>query len=50
VARPGLHIFLQNWRNSDASLREKLREAIANQAIKARTHSTCCGHPGQPGC
>jgi hypothetical protein len=42
--------LIQNWRQSDASLPEKLREALANQATKIRTGSPCCGHPGQPGC
>ncbi|MBV8527359.1 MAG: hypothetical protein JOZ75_03500 [Candidatus Dormibacteraeota bacterium] len=48
--RIGLHIFIQNWRDSDASLPEKLRETVANQLTKVRTGRPCCGHPGQPGC
>lgn len=50
MPRPGVGIFLQNWRESDAPFLEKFREAVANNATKFRTHSTCCGHPGQPGC
>ena len=31
-------------------LGEKLRLAFRNTGIKIKTHSTCCGHPGEPGC
>lgn len=48
--RPSIGIFLKNFRESDASFEEKLRETVANQYTKIRTGSTCCGHPGQPGC
>jgi hypothetical protein len=42
--------FVSNWRNYDAPLITKLKLAIHNNLIKIRTHSHCCGHPGQPGC
>ena len=48
--RQSLGIFVKNFRDTDASFEEKLRETVANQYTKIRTGSTCCGHPGQPGC
>ncbi len=39
-----------NWRDSDLPLLERMRVAARNNLIKLRTRSSCCGHPGEPGC
>ena len=31
-------------------LGRKLRLLLRNLSIRLRTGSTCCGHPGEPGC
>jgi hypothetical protein len=46
----GFKISLQNFRDYDAPFATKVRMAIANNLKKARTHSSCCGNHGQPGC
>jgi hypothetical protein len=28
----------------------KVRLVVRNGAIKIKTRSACCGHPGEPGC
>lgn len=43
------HVF-DNLKNYEGSLASKMRLLVKNQMIKARTGSTCCGHPGEPGC
>jgi hypothetical protein len=50
VDRPSFRASLANFRTYDAPLLEKVRLAIANNLIKVRTGSSCCGHHGQPGC
>lgn len=37
-----MHVEMPLWR--------KLRLAARNTWIKVSTGSTCCGHPGEPGC
>jgi len=41
-----------SWRNltQPMPLRPKIRLIVRNNAIKIRNASTCCGHPGEPGC
>ena len=41
---------LANFRDYDAPLLTKMRLVMRNNLIKARTHSSCCGNHGQPGC
>lgn len=31
-------------------LSRKLKRVVANNWTKLRTRSSCCGHPGEPGC
>jgi len=50
MARPSMSAFLANWRTYDAPFSEKLRLSMRNNAIKARTASSCCGNHGEPGC
>lgn len=50
MSRPSISAFFANFGSYDASLATKLRLAVANTATKARTRSSCCGHPGEPGC
>jgi hypothetical protein len=42
--------FLRNWTRSDLTTEEKLRQAVKNAAIKARTGDGCCGNHGEVGC
>jgi hypothetical protein len=42
--------FFRNWTRSDLTTEEKLRQAVKNAAIKARTGDTCCGNHGEVGC
>jgi hypothetical protein len=45
-----MRVSIANFRDYDASLLTKVRLVIANNLIKVRTHSSCCGNHGQPGC
>ncbi|MHB8868997.1 MAG: hypothetical protein ACYC6T_17605 [Thermoleophilia bacterium] len=36
--------------HADMPLVQKVRLVARNNWIKLRTGSTCCGHPGEPGC
>lgn len=40
------------WRNWQQPMpfRQKWRLAVKNTGIKIRTHQTCCGNYGEPGC
>jgi hypothetical protein len=42
--------FFRNWTRSDLTTEEKLRQAVKNAAIKARTGDGCCGNHGEVGC
>jgi hypothetical protein len=42
--------FFRNWSRSDLTTEEKLRQAVKNAAIKARTGEGCCGNHGEVGC
>lgn len=42
--------FFRNWTRSDLTTEEKLRQAVKNTAIKARTGDSCCGNHGEVGC
>jgi hypothetical protein len=42
--------FFRNWSRSELSTDEKLRQAVKNAAIKARTGNSCCGNHGEVGC
>ncbi len=46
---PSLRSALTNL-GADMPLREKLTRLLANNWIKARQRSSCCGNHGQPGC
>jgi len=48
--RPSLRALFNNFSSYEAPFHEKLGLALRNTFIKVRTHSSCCGHPGQPGC
>ncbi|HEX4539781.1 MAG TPA: hypothetical protein VH112_05995 [Acidimicrobiales bacterium] len=48
--RPSIRTSLRNFVEYDAPVGTKLRMALTNNLTKLRTHSQCCGHPGQPGC
>jgi hypothetical protein len=50
VTRPSLRVSIANFRDYDASLLTKVRLVVANNLIKVRTKSNCCGHHGEPGC
>ncbi len=47
--RVGLRNSVTNW-NQPLPTRTKLRLLARNLWIRARTHSNCCGHDGEPGC
>jgi hypothetical protein len=49
-SRPSTRALFANWRTYDAPFMTKLRMAVSNNLTKIRTKSTCCGHPGEPGC
>jgi hypothetical protein len=50
MERPSMRTALRNFSAYDAPIGTKLRLALTNNLTKLRTHSQCCGHPGQPGC
>ena len=50
MASPSLRDLIANFREYDAPLATKIRLALRNTAIKVRQRSSCCGHPGEPGC
>ena len=50
MVRPSLRAAFANWRKPDWSWRDKLRLALANNLLKLRRRSNCCGHLGEPGC
>ena len=41
-----------SWRNlrQPMPLGRKIKLVVRNTAIKFKTRSPCCGHPGEPGC
>jgi hypothetical protein len=47
---PSPRAFFRNFSTYDAPFATKLSMAVRNTLIKIRTHSNCCGHPGEPGC
>ncbi|MDQ3810663.1 MAG: hypothetical protein M3336_10265 [Chloroflexota bacterium] len=47
--RPSLGNSLANLRQP-GSLTWKLERYTANMLARLRRRSTCCGHPGEPGC
>jgi hypothetical protein len=50
MAGPSLRAMFGNFHEYDADFLTKIRLAGANTWTKVRTRSSCCGHPGQPGC
>ncbi|GIU93218.1 MAG: hypothetical protein KatS3mg011_2124 [Acidimicrobiia bacterium] len=50
MSRPEPRWVIENWRRSPLPLREKLALVFRNNLIKAKRRSSCCGHPGEPGC
>lgn len=50
MSRPDPSDLVRNWRESSLPLPEKIRLAVRNNLIKVRSGSSCCGHPGEPGC
>lgn len=50
MARPNFGDFFANWRRSDLSVGDKMRQAVKNNSIKFRAGSPCCGNHGEVGC
>ena len=50
MSSPSFRALITNFREYDAPLATKIRLALRNTAIKLRQRSSCCGHPGEPGC
>jgi hypothetical protein len=50
MAGPSLRAVVANFRDYDAGILTKVRLSVTNTWTKVRTRSSCCGHPGQPGC
>lgn len=50
MTKPTLNAFFQNWTRSELSFGDKVRQAVANNKIKAKRGSSCCGNHGQVGC
>ena len=46
---PDPRAALRNWRQP-MPLGRKVRIGVRNTLIKIRTHQTCCGNYGEPGC
>jgi hypothetical protein len=46
---PDPRTALRNWRQP-MPLGRKIRIGVRNTLIKIRTHQTCCGNYGEPGC
>jgi hypothetical protein len=46
---PNLRSVLSNLK-APTPLGRKIQRLVANNWIKVRTRSNCCGHPGEPGC
>ena len=47
---PSPRDLFRNFDDYDAPLDRKVRKALRNNAKKLATLSSCCGHPGEPGC
>jgi len=47
--RPSFSAFLTNM-HVPMPWHRKLRLLARNNWLKIRTGSSCCGHPGEPGC
>jgi hypothetical protein len=50
MSGPSFRDLLANFREYDAPLATKIRLALRNTGLKLRQRSSCCGHPGEPGC
>lgn len=50
MSRPSFRESMRNFWRSDVPFPERVRLAIKNNAIKARTGQNCCGNHGEPGC
>ncbi|HLY83852.1 MAG TPA: hypothetical protein VKQ71_12745 [Acidimicrobiales bacterium] len=50
MERPSFRVSIANFREYDAPFFTRVRMAFANNMIKLRTRSNCCGNHGQPGC
>lgn len=42
--------FVNNFKNSDLPIMERVRLAAKNNAIKLKNGTSCCGNHGEPGC
>jgi len=49
LAMPNWRGMFTNWK-APMPLGRKVQRILANNWTKIRTRSTCCGHPGEPGC
>ena len=49
LTMPDLRAIFTNLK-APMPLGRKLRRILANNRAKLRNRSTCCGHPGEPGC
>lgn len=47
--RAALRNTITNW-DQPLPFSTKVRMLVKNLWIRASTGSTCCGHPGEPGC
>jgi hypothetical protein len=50
MTRPSIRVSIANFRDYDASFATKMKLVVVNNFTKLRTHSSCCGNHGQPGC
>jgi hypothetical protein len=50
MARPSGRDLFRNFDDYDGPIDEKVRKAVTNNVKKLVTLSSCCGHPGEPGC
>jgi hypothetical protein len=47
---PSFRVSMKNFWSSKLPMAERIRVALRNNAIKARTRQECCGNHGEPGC
>lgn len=50
MSRPSFRDSMRNFWTSNLPFAERIRLAIRNNALKARTRQSCCGNHGEPGC
>lgn len=50
MSAPSFRDLIVNFRAYDAPLATRIRLALRNTGLKLWQRSSCCGHPGEPGC